>query len=103
MEEKGPKKEANGFVPAIDTFLKENLFADVFSREVLTFRERELVTVSALSAMTGVEPQLQAHIGMGMNTGLTPAQLKDAFVVIDASIGQKEGDIARTVLDKVLK
>lgn len=102
VEEKGPKKGANGFAPAIDSFLKEHLFADIFSRDVLTFQQRELVTVSALAAMSGVEPQLQAHIGMGMNTGLTAAQLKDAFVVIDAAVGRKEGDIARTVLDKVL-
>jgi 4-carboxymuconolactone decarboxylase len=60
---------ANAFAPAIDTFLKEHLFADIFSRDVLTFQQRELVTVSALAAMSGVAPQLQAHIGMAMNTG----------------------------------
>ena len=59
-EEKDAKSGVNAFAPTIDTFLKEHLFADIFSRDVLTFRQREFVTISALSAMTGVEPQLQA-------------------------------------------
>jgi len=69
-EEKDTKSGVNAFAPPIDTFLKEHLFADIFSRDVLTFRQREFVTISALSAMDGVEPQLQAHIAMGKNTVL---------------------------------
>lgn len=79
---------ANAFAPAIDTFLKEHLFADIFSRDVLNYEQRELVTVSALAAMSGVLPQLQAHIGMAMNTGLTQEQLLEAFTIIDNEIGK---------------
>ncbi|MBL4678240.1 MAG: carboxymuconolactone decarboxylase family protein [Mucilaginibacter sp.] len=93
---------ANAFAPAIDTFLKEHLFADIFERDVLTFQQRELITVAALAAMTGVAPQLQAHIGMGMNTGLTEAQFTEAFRIIDESVGKGQGDIARATLQKVL-
>ena len=81
---------ANAFAPAIDTFLKEHLFADIFSRDVLDYQQRELVTVSALAAMSGVAPQLQAHIGIAMNTGLTHEQLQEAFAIIDTMIGKKE-------------
>jgi alkylhydroperoxidase/carboxymuconolactone decarboxylase family protein YurZ len=91
---------ANAFTPAIDTFLKEHLFADIFSRDVLDFQQRELVTMSALAAMNGVAPQLQAHIGMAMNTGLTREQLQEAFIIIDNTIGKKEGDLARSTLKK---
>lgn len=93
---------ANAFAPAIDTFLKEHLFADIFSRDILDYQQRELVTVSALAAMSGVLPQLQAHIGMAMNTGLTKEQLQEAFTIIDKTIGKKEGDLARTTLDRVI-
>jgi 4-carboxymuconolactone decarboxylase len=93
---------ANAFVPAIDTFLKEHLFADIFSRDVLTYQQRELVTVSALAAMGGVASQLQAHIGIAMNTGLMEAQLSEAFRIIDHTVGKIQGDIARTTLDKVI-
>ncbi|MDB4904449.1 MAG: hypothetical protein JWQ63_3730 [Mucilaginibacter sp.] len=93
---------ANAFAPAIDTFLKEHLFADIFNRDVLTFKQRELVTVSALAAMSGVAAQLQAHIFMGMNTGLTEPQLSEAFRIIDQIMGKNQGDIARATLEKVL-
>ncbi|WP_221932277.1 carboxymuconolactone decarboxylase family protein [Flavobacterium zepuense] len=93
---------ANAFAPAIDTFLKEHLFADIFSRDVLTYQQRELVTVAALAAMTGVEPQLQAHIGIAINTGITAPQLLQAFTIIDQYVNKKQGDIARTALDKVI-
>jgi 4-carboxymuconolactone decarboxylase len=93
---------ANAFAPAIDTFLKEHLFADIFSRDVLSFQHRELVTVSALAAMSGVAPQLQAHIGMAMNTGLAESQFAEAFKIIDQTAGKNQGDIARATLDKVV-
>jgi len=81
-EEKAPAG-ANAFAPAVDTFLKEHLFADIFSRDVLDHQQRELVTVSALAAMAGVESQLQAHVGMAKNTGLTEVQLKEVFALIN--------------------
>ncbi|MES2064605.1 MAG: carboxymuconolactone decarboxylase family protein [Bacteroidota bacterium] len=93
---------ANAFAPAIDTFLKEHLFADIFSRDVLNHQQRELVTISALAAMTGVASQLQAHIGMGMNTGITESQLTDAFRIIDQTAGKTQGDLARATLEKLL-
>ncbi|KLT67155.1 hypothetical protein AB669_04105 [Pedobacter sp. BMA] len=101
MEEKKPSG-ANAFVPAIDVFLKEHLFADIFNRDLLSFKMRELITISALAAMTGVAPQLQAHIGMGMNTGITEVELKDVFELIDKSINTIQGDLARETLAKVL-
>jgi alkylhydroperoxidase/carboxymuconolactone decarboxylase family protein YurZ len=100
-EEKAPAG-ANAFAPAIDTFLKEHLFADIFSRDILTYQQRELVTVSALAAMSGVAAQLQAHIGMAMNTGLTETQFSEAFKIIDQTVSKIQGDIARATLDKVL-
>lgn len=93
---------ANAFAPAIDTFLKEHLFADIFNRDVLTFKQRELVTLSALAAMSGVAAQLQAHIFIGINTGLTEPQLSEAFQIIDQIVGKNQGDIARATLEKVL-
>jgi len=100
-EEKAPAG-ANAFAPAIDTFLKEHLFADIFSRDILSYQQRELVTVSALAAMSGVTLQLQAHIFIAMNTGLDQSQLLEAFAIIDRTVGKKEGDLARATLDKVL-
>jgi 4-carboxymuconolactone decarboxylase len=93
---------ANVFAPLIDTFLKEHLFADIFNRDILTFQQRELVTISALATLSGVEAQLQAHIRMGMNTGLTEGQLKGAFEIIGLIIGVNAQDTALDVLAKAI-
>lgn len=65
------------FAPAIDKYLKEHLFADIFGRGVLTYKEREIATISALSSVQGVEAQLKAHIQMGKNTGLKDEQVNE--------------------------
>lgn len=97
-------KPASGFgefSPRIDAFLKEHLFADIFDSDVLTYQQREMVTIAALASMDGVAPQLQAHIGMGMNTGITKNQLTEIFDLIEKHIGKNQADIARAVLAKI--
>lgn len=63
------------FCPAEDYYLKAHLFGDIFARDVLTHADRELVTVSALSGLEGVMPQLQAHVRGALNMGVTEEQL----------------------------
>lgn len=63
------------FAPGIEQYLLEHLFADIFARGVLTHQERELATVSFLSVIKGAEPQLNAHINMAKNTGLSNEKL----------------------------
>lgn len=94
---------ANAFAPAIDVFLKEHLFADIFERDVLSYADRELATISALAALRGVEPMLQSHLNMGMNVGLTEPQLKEVVSIIGTSIGQQEADTAQEILNNVLE
>jgi alkylhydroperoxidase/carboxymuconolactone decarboxylase family protein YurZ len=65
--------------------------------------ERKEITISTLATLSGVESQLKAHINMGMNTGITDEQLKEAFLVIGTIIGKKEGDSALEVLKKVVE
>ncbi len=58
------------FEPAIDKYLKEHLFADIFARGVLTYEEREIATMAALASVPEVEPQLNAHIQIAKNIGI---------------------------------
>ncbi len=73
------------FAPAIDTFLKEHLFADIFGRGVLTHAEREIATIAALSAMKGGDSQLQSHIRIGRNVGLNQRQLDEIAAIVAAA------------------
>jgi 4-carboxymuconolactone decarboxylase len=91
------------FIPVIDSFLKEHLFADIFDRGVLTYQERELTTVSALASLGGVEPQLAAHLGISMHNGLTEPQLQEMLSIVEAKVGQSEANAGREVLSKMIK
>lgn len=93
----------SAFAPTIDSFLKEHLFADIFERDVLTYAQRELVTISVISAIGDAEPMLQSHLGISLNVGITPEQLKEFVVVIAPSIGKEKAEAAQNVLNEVLK
>lgn len=93
----------SAFAPVIDTFLKEHLFADIFERDVLTYAQRELVTVSVLSSIGAVEPMLRSHLNICLNVGLTAGQLQQFVRVIKSTIGKKEANVVQKVLDEVLK
>ncbi|MDQ3821153.1 MAG: carboxymuconolactone decarboxylase family protein [Acidobacteriota bacterium] len=96
-----PAKGFGEFSPQIDRFLKEHLFADIFDSDVLSYQQRELATISTLAAMPGVEPQLESHLSMGMNTGLTESQLNQAFDLIEKNISREQAETARRSLAKV--
>jgi len=96
----GPVKGALfDFAPAIDFYLKAHLFGDIFARDNLDWQSRELATIGALAAMTGVEPQLLAHMRIGMNTGLSAASLREVAVVLDEHGYREAANRARAALD----
>lgn len=99
----GPQTGYSAFAPVIEKFLKEHLFADIFERDVLSYTERELVTVSVLSSIGGVEPMLQSHLKICLNVGLTPNQLEQFVKIVKSTIGKKEAKAAQKVLSEVLK
>jgi 4-carboxymuconolactone decarboxylase len=90
------------FAPTIDQFLKGHLFGDIFGRDNLDFQNREIATISALANMTGVNSQLQSHFNVGLNVGLTEAQMRSLIAVLEAKVGKKEADNANEILGKVL-
>lgn len=88
------------FAPRIDAFLKEHLFADVFDSDVLTYQQRELVTISALASMQGVGAQLQSHIAIGKNTGITDTQLVAVTDLIERFVSRTQGNTLRKLISK---
>lgn len=91
------------FSSEIDQFLKEHLFGDIFVRDVLDYKTRELVTISALAAMSGTESQLKFHLSAAMNMGLSIDALKDFIIVIDKRVDSNQAKIAQQVLNELEK
>ena len=90
------------FAPAIGEYLQSHLFGAIFERDNLDWQSRELATVGMLSALPGTEAQLQSHMAMSMNTGLTAAQMQQAVQVLDARVGADSGRRAREALAAAL-
>lgn len=98
----GPKTGYAAFAPVIVVFLKEHLFADIFERDVLTYAERELVTISVLAGIGGAEPMLRSHLNISLNVGFSPEQLQEFVGIIRSRLGKKKAKAAQHVLDEVL-
>ncbi|WP_198133791.1 (R)-mandelonitrile lyase [Anaeromyxobacter dehalogenans] len=90
------------FCPGIDAFLKGHLFGDILGRDNLDVQSREIATISALATLEGVNPQLTSHFNVGLNTGLTEAQLRGVTFAIDDAVGKARGDNARHLLAQVI-
>ena len=73
------------FAPAIDEYLKGHLFGDIFGRDNLDWKTREIATIAALAAMPGVESQLNSHIAIGRHNGVTDAQVGEILAVVNGN------------------
>lgn len=89
------------FAPSIDYDLKAHLFGDIFARDILTYADREIITVSALASMEGTEPQLKAHISGARNMGVSNDQLHEIPTVLAAKVGQMEAYRAKKAIAEV--
>ncbi len=98
-----PKSGYGAFAPAMDRFLKEHLFADIFERDVLTYAERELVTVSVLGSIGGVEPMLRSHLNICLSLGLTPRQLQQFASTISHTLPSQKAKKVQSIVKEVLK
>ena len=99
-----PKADYAILAPEIEVFLKEHLFADLFERDVLTYAERELTTVAVIASLgKGVEPMLKGHMGIALNVGITPDELRSVLAIVEKNIGRGEADGGRLALNEVLQ
>ncbi|QIA06412.1 carboxymuconolactone decarboxylase family protein [Draconibacterium halophilum] len=98
----GPQRAYAAFAPVIEIFLKEHLFSDIFDRDVLSYAERELVTVSVICAIGKAEPMLRSHLAICLNVGYSPEQLNEFVGIIKSTVGKKEAKAALAVLNEVL-
>lgn len=86
----GGKPFSYQFSPRLDYYLKAHLFGDIFSSDVLSEADREIVTVSAVAALEGCEPQLMAHVGGALNMGVKKEQLEEIPEVMEENVGAIE-------------
>jgi 4-carboxymuconolactone decarboxylase len=66
--------------PDLGRYVVEFAFGDIYSRPVLDRRQRQLVTISALTTLGGAEPQLEVHVNAALNVGLSAREVVETIL-----------------------
>ncbi|MEY8781116.1 carboxymuconolactone decarboxylase family protein [Allomuricauda sp. XS_ASV26] len=81
------KKAYDEFSPSLVQFVLEYGYADIFSRDNLSTRHRQIATISALTAIGNAKSQLKFHINAGLNIGLTENEVKEIMLLMSVYAG----------------
>jgi 4-carboxymuconolactone decarboxylase len=66
--------------PDLGRYVVEFAFGEIYRRPGLDLRQRQLVTISALTTLGGAEPQLEVHVNAALNVGLTADEIVEAML-----------------------
>lgn len=66
--------------PALGHHVAAFAFGDIYDRSGLDARSRQLVTLGALTALGGCEPQLKVHLGAALNVGVSREEITEALL-----------------------
>ena len=60
----------------------EFAFGDLYSREVLSFRDREIVAIASLASLGHASPQLRTHVEAAQRLGLSKSEIVEILMQI---------------------
>jgi 4-carboxymuconolactone decarboxylase len=66
--------------PDLGRYVVEFAYGEIYQRPVLDLRQRQLITISALTTLGGAEPQLEVHVHAALNVGLTAREVVEAIL-----------------------
>ncbi|MFT3904301.1 MAG: carboxymuconolactone decarboxylase family protein [Niabella sp.] len=89
--------------PDLGKFIIEYAFGDIYSREALDLKSKEIAVVSALTAMGNAKPQLKVHINGALNTGSTISEVKEVILQMSVYSGFPSAINAMNALIEVLE
>lgn len=73
--------------PDLGKYIIEYPFGDIYQREGLDLKTRELATVAALTALGHCQPQLNVHINGALNVGCTPQEIVEVILQVSVYAG----------------
>ncbi|MDT3280914.1 carboxymuconolactone decarboxylase family protein [Shewanella scandinavica] len=73
--------------PDLGKYIIEYPFGDIYQREGLDLKTRELVTVAALTALGYCQPQLNVHINGALNVGCAPQEIVEVILQMSVYAG----------------
>ncbi len=66
--------------PDVGKYIIEFAFGDIYSREQLTLREREIITITSLLTQGDTHNQLVVHINGSLNASLLTEEIIEVFI-----------------------
>lgn len=79
-------KDLEDIAPDLSRFVVEFPYSEIYTRDEVDLKTRELCTVAALTAI-GTIPQLQDHIGAALNVGNSPVEIVEIIMQMSAYAG----------------
>ena len=79
-------KELEDIAPDLLRFVVEFPYSEIYTRQELDLKTREICTVSALTVL-GTIPQLKEHINAALNVGNTPTEIVEIIMQMSAYCG----------------
>src|SRR5260370_35895793 len=76
----GPVEQAIAPLRDLGRYMVEFPYGDIYSRDGLAVRDREIATIAMLTALGGREPQLRVHMASALNVGLTADELYEIII-----------------------
>lgn len=70
----------DGVAPDLAKYIIEFAFGDVYRRPGLDMRQRQLVTITALTTLGDCEKELRVHLHACLTVGLRPEEIVEALI-----------------------
>ncbi|WP_297898866.1 carboxymuconolactone decarboxylase family protein [Methanobrevibacter sp.] len=80
-------EELEDIAPDLGRFIVEFPYSEIYTREGLDLKTRELATVAALTALGTADGQLNNHINAALNVGNSPQEIVEVIMQISAYAG----------------
>jgi len=81
------KQTYDSFSPELVQYIIEFGYGDIYSREGLDKRFRQIATIAALVTLGNAHPQLTFHIKAALNIGLTADEIKEVMLLMTIYTG----------------
>ncbi|WP_063836164.1 carboxymuconolactone decarboxylase family protein [Actinacidiphila yeochonensis] len=83
----GTLKSLESLAPGFADWIVTALFGGTYQREGLELRDRQIATLAALTALGGVEPQVDDHVRNSLRIGMEPREIVEVMVHLAPYIG----------------
>jgi 4-carboxymuconolactone decarboxylase len=101
-QEQKLRENLDALSPELVQFTLEYGYADIYSRDNLDKKSRQIATISALATLGNAPSQLKFHINAGLNIGLTIDEIKEIMLLMTVYSGFPSAINGTNILKEVI-